>query len=1073
MGKSINLFGFPHVVNAEQVRDFVENLTGSRTVYCVKVRVCNKGGDKLNARIQFTSETHAEKILMLADTRTGLFYDRSSRLKAYRLVVDLYPNDKATVENMMELKNVYFGYQITSESFSWLRRGKTSIGVGLRDIRLFLNWDDRPYRMEFPYGSIREVVLHSPQNKSSKFLVLLVTRSPKLYEKEENQQDFFMDGVPDDQWRRCTDFTSSCIGQSFAFCLELRSDQLHVLDYVRKQFINNYLEHNPCTCTFELGFANCYSSKGNKLVPVVDPPSGFVVPFEILFKVNALVQNACLPGPTLCPEFYDLLKKHERNFIDEALAKLRCLNECCYTPACWLEQEYSDWQKKTQPKESLEGGFVYIHQVKVTPTKVYFCGPEITDSNRVLRNFSKCINNFIVLSFVDEDFKQLRSTDLCSRFTKKRTELYDRISSVLRDGIVIGDNKFEFLAFSSSQLRVNSLWMFAPSDETTAASIRAWMGDFSNIRNVAKYAARLGQSFSSSVETLNVTSLEMELIPDVEIKSSSGTLYVFSDGIGKISPGFAELVAKECGFKDFFPSAFQIRYAGFKGVVAVDTNLSKKLALRKSMKKFESEYTKLDVLAWSKYQPCYLNRQLITLLSTLGVEDEVFQKKQREVVEQLSSFGNDPVKALDLVAPGPHAIVLKELISSGYKPESEPFLSMMVNYFTASRFLELRTKSRILIPLGRTLIGCLDESITLEYGQVFVQYSDPTRPGSRKIITGSVVVAKMPCLHPGDIRVLQSIDVTALHHLVDCVVFPQKGSRPHPNECSGSDLDGDLYFVSWDKELKPPNTCEPMDYTPSEAQSLDHEVEIKEIMEYFTQYIVDDTLGSIANAHIVFADTEPLKALSAKCLELAKLFTIAVDFPKTGVAAKIPKHLHVYVYPDFMEKSEKPSYESTNILGKLFREIKDGHLPISINSSTGDATSDFYDEDMYHPRAIKYHEEASEHKISYDSKLHHLMKFYGIKTEAEILGHSMEPFVKSGETAGLAVRSLMNEVSSLWFQADNEEEAEAKASAWYSVTYHPLHHVGAPFLSFPWCIYDRLLSMKEENMRTKKKNTSS
>jgi len=51
--------------------------------------------------------------------------------------------------------------------------------------------------------------------------------------------------------------------------------------------------------------------------------------------------------------------------------------------------------------------------------------------------------------------------------------------------------------------------------------------------------------------------------------------------------------------------------------------------------------------------------------------------------------------------------------------------------------------------------------------------------------------------------------------------------RPHPNECSGSDLDGDLYFVSWDPELIPPNTYEPMDYTAEEPQALDHEVTIQ------------------------------------------------------------------------------------------------------------------------------------------------------------------------------------------------------------------------------------------------------
>lgn len=51
--------------------------------------------------------------------------------------------------------------------------------------------------------------------------------------------------------------------------------------------------------------------------------------------------------------------------------------------------------------------------------------------------------------------------------------------------------------------------------------------------------------------------------------------------------------------------------------------------------------------------------------------------------------------------------------------------------------------------------------------------------------------------------------------------------RPHPNECSGSDLDGDLYFVSWDESLIPPTMEEPMDYTPAPKVQLDHPVSVE------------------------------------------------------------------------------------------------------------------------------------------------------------------------------------------------------------------------------------------------------
>ncbi|MCI61801.1 RNA-dependent RNA polymerase 1, partial [Trifolium medium] len=66
------------------------------------------------------------------------------------------------------------------------------------------------------------------------------------------------------------------------------------------------------------------------------------------------------------------------------------------------------------------------------------------------------------------------------------------------------------------------------------------------------------------------------------------------------------------------------------------------------MHKFDSGDTKLDVLTCSKLQPCYLNRQLITLLSTLGVKDGVFEKKQKEAVDQLNTMLTDSTKAQEV-----------------------------------------------------------------------------------------------------------------------------------------------------------------------------------------------------------------------------------------------------------------------------------------------------------------------------------------------------------------------------------------------------------------------------------------
>lgn len=750
-----------------------------------------------------------------------------------------------------------------------------------------------------------------------------VRSSGSIY--EDPLYNFFKD-LPDDQWVRATDFTQSCfIGQSSAVCLELPNGQ------ELPNFRENFPYYKESKDIFSLDYGRSFSCN-LRLVPIVGPTPEVHLPFEILFKVNVLLQNGCLSGPTLDGKFYRLVdpRRIQVDRIDYALEKLYALKECPYEPSLWLSEQYMKYDTSRRPPKSpaiaLDSGLVYIRRVQVTPSKVFFCGPEVNVSNRVLRQCRDYIDNFIRVSFVDEELEKLYSTDLSPRTSAanedRRTGIYRRILSVLRNGIEIGGKKFEFLAFSSSQLRENSLWMFAATDGLTAAGIREWMGDFCSIRNVAKYAARLGQSFGSSTETLTVHEDEIEIIPDIEV-NQGGVNYVFSDGIGKISSEFAKRVGLKCGFQQFTPSAFQIRYGGYKGVVAVDPTSSFKLSLRKSMCKFESEHTKLDVLAYSKYQPCYLNRQLITLLSTLGVEDRAFEKKQREAVEQLDAILTDPLRAqeaLELMSPGETTNIMKELLMCDYKPNAEPFLSMMLQTFRASKLLELRTKTRIFIPNGRAMMGCLDETGTLKYGQVFVQFSgtrhrrffeDSYIYGGRSsdqsfIVNGKVVVAKNPCLHPGDVRVLRAVNVPALHHMVDCVVFPQKGPRydssrsyseilqfvvvdlnlvgfnyfvwnavnkiflrsssiiyfckfavfttsfvvwslfiyswfqnwftngkmnsnvrPHPNECSGSDLDGDIYFVCWDRELIPPKQIEPMDYTPAPSTRLDHDVTIE------------------------------------------------------------------------------------------------------------------------------------------------------------------------------------------------------------------------------------------------------
>lgn len=126
----------------------------------------------------------------------------------------------------------------------------------------------------------------------------------------------------------------------------------------------------------------------------------------------------------------------------------------------------------------------------------------------------------------------------------------------------------------------------------------------------------------------------------------------------------------------------------------------------------------------------------------------------------------------------------------------------------------------------------------------------------QKVLTGNLMVTRCPCLHPGDVRVLQGVDRPELAHLVNVVVFSSKGERPACNMMAGGDLDGDVYFVGWDKDLihhlKPENIHEPATYT--KPVFITEKPKGDSLADYFTFYLERDVLGKISMLHLGLCD---------------------------------------------------------------------------------------------------------------------------------------------------------------------------------------------------------------------------
>ncbi|KAL8972118.1 MAG: hypothetical protein Q9183_000712 [Haloplaca sp. 2 TL-2023] len=641
----------------------------------------------------------------------------------------------------------------------------------------------------------------------------------------------------------------------------------------------------------------------------------------------------------------------------------------------------------------------FVRTATITPSTIFFNTPTVEISNRVIRQYREHADRFLRVRFTDEKVEgKIYSTE-----KDTMNEVFTRVKRTLRNGISIGDRHYEFLAFGNSQFRESGAYFFAPIHHLHAQQIRDWMGDFGEIPYVAQYAARLGQCFSTTRAVIGTKPVDEE-VEDVERNG-----YVFTDGVAKMSPFLAQFIISELGLvksASEIPSVFQFRYGGCKGILAVATDLTRhEITIRRSQYKFAARTETLEIIRWSQFASANLNRQIIIVLSALGVPDKVFVEKQKAQLADLELAMYNERMALNMlqkdIDPNQMTLTLAGMILDGFQQCQEPFMMSVLRLWRAWCIKYLKEKARITIEKGAFVFGCVDETATLKghfnvkalnnenqnvdkvnkLPEVFLQLAKG-QGNKPTVVLGPMLLARNPSLHPGDIRVVRGVDVPALRHLKDVVVVPQTGDRPIVNMCSGGDLDGDDYLVIWDPELLPREWNHPaMDFTPAPKVPLGRPITPDDLTSFFVTYMKNNNLSRIAVAHLAWADFLEDGVKSAKCLKLAELHSIAVDYTKSGVPARMTRDLHPSKWPHFMESKYRPKenvYHSTKVLGQLFDQVE---------------RVDFVP--MYHtpfdPRILCAYRHESETlnqarvlKKQYDSATRRIMAQHAIKTEFEV-----------------------------------------------------------------------------------------
>jgi hypothetical protein len=162
-----------------------------------------------------------------------------------------------------------------------------------------------------------------------------------------------------------------------------------------------------------------------------------------------------------------------------------------------------------------------------------------------------------------------------------------------------------------------------------------------------------------------------------------------------------------------------------------------------------------------------------------------------------------------------------------------------------------------------------------------------------------------------------------------------------------------------------------------------------------------------------------------ECIKLAALHSVAVDFPKTGVPAEIPRDLAIpRVQPraHWREKKATQSFHCTSVIGKLYDEAtgqvdtellnlakiavagrkKDKYGQL-ISTTEGKWIGDYLDKiyDRYIPHKLGFRDDdewlqrcANEQRFAYDRACVTMMNRYKISSEGELFTGCIRKFHK-------------------------------------------------------------------------------
>ena len=458
---------------------------------------------------------------------------------------------------------------------------------------------------------------------------------------------------------------------------------------------------------------------------------------------------------------------------------------------------------------------------------------------------------------------------------------------VLKRGIFCEQKQYRFLGYSESQMTEKTCFMIHMS-ESGIHNLLSKFGDFYQITDPRLRARRYGLLFATFDNLLELSRDDVVVEPDLKSRG-----HIFTSGCGFMYPQFhAKLQSQLKGTRYPEPSAILVRYQGFEGTLVLKDrrpNVSHQVQLHESMQKLDIQEAMKNAITFiclvdhsKPHENGYLDILLTMLLVDRGVLAEYIKSLQKDYYKLLKKMCKDKASAdLFLRLTGRNCSVNRNLTTQLRQDEIYKMIDYVEDPEHEPPKLKRVTRTYILVPKSRVVFGVCDPYGELNYDECYFKptlFHDESEEFANK---SKVIVACIPCYHPGNVRVLTlTHDKSGYENLFDCLVLPMKGRHSHAFECGGSNLGGTKFFVSWDESLIPKENVEMGSYSPNtrkckvrantgSSRRKNVKVSQEEMIDHFATF-VDNLPKRIDQTYKRFA--KAFGPSSDECKQLSKMF---------------------------------------------------------------------------------------------------------------------------------------------------------------------------------------------------------